>query len=320
MELPLQLQTAIEDELASHSNKRLAALAAKISKSYRAGIPSSDGRYIRSQEDVTVYSAFRLPGTFAAIYSAISGTKDRLLSWNPETLLDVGAGPGTGMWAASTLWPDLKYITLIEREEHMIDLGKRLSTYSPSLSVKEAQWIKADLTRTWEVSRHDLVIASYVLNELPLESRAEFIQRLWRSTGDILVIIEPGTPLGFLRIKQAREELIAVDAKTIGPCPHDKPCPIPENDWCHFSQRVARSRLHRNVKNGELSYEDEKFSFLCMSRQSGTAIKGLVIRHPQVRKGHIHLEFCTPGGLTSTVEHAKTRSYFERHVNYVGAQ
>ncbi len=47
MELPLQLQIAIEDELTLQSNKRLAALAAKISKSYRAGIPSSDGRYIQ---------------------------------------------------------------------------------------------------------------------------------------------------------------------------------------------------------------------------------------------------------------------------------
>ena len=310
MELPFHLRTAIENELASGSTNRLAALVAELSERYRTGILLNEGKYLRSHEDVTAYAAFRLPATFAAIYSAISQIKDRSPHWNPKTLLDVGAGPGTAMWAASTLWTDLEHITLLEQEECMIDFGKRLSAHSPLTSVQKAKWIKVDITRTWEVSSHELVFASYVLNELPRDRRVTFIQQLWESTGDILVIIEPGTPAGFLRIKQAREQLIAVGAKTIAPCPHDKPCPLDESNWCHFSQRVARTRLHRKVKAGELSYEDEKFSFLCMSRTSGTAIKGLVIRHPQVRKGHIHLKLCTPWGLTSTVVTRKDRELF----------
>lgn len=312
MELPIHLRTAIENELASQSTNRLAALVAELSESYRSGIPMSEGKYLRSHEDVAAYAAYRLPATFAAIYSAISQIKDRSPHWNPKSLLDVGAGPGTAMWAASTLWTDLEHITLIEQEEPMIDLGKRLSANSPLASVQNAKWIKADITRTWEVPPQELVIASYVLNELPQDRRVTFIKQLWESTSDILVIIEPGTPAGFLRIKQAREQLIAAGAKTIAPCPHDKPCPLDESDWCHFSQRVARTRIHRKVKAGELSYEDEKFSFLCMSRSSGAAIKGLVIRHPQVRKGHIQLKLCTPEGLTSTVVTRKDRELFRK--------
>lgn len=312
MELPFNLRTAIESELASQSANKLAALSAELSESYRAGIPIKEGKYLQSDDDVAAYAAFRLPATFAAIYSAISQIKDRSPLWNPKTLLDVGAGPGTAMWAASTLLADLENITLLEQEGSMISLGKRLSANSPLTSVQEAKWIKADITGAWEVSPQELVIASYVLNELPQDRRSVFIKQLWDSTSDTLLIIEPGTPTGFLRIKQAREQLLAAGAKTIAPCPHDKPCPLDESDWCHFSQRVARTRLHRKVKAGELSYEDEKFSFLCMSRSSGLAIKGLVIRHPQVRKGHIQLKLCTPEGLTNIVVTHKDKELFRK--------
>lgn len=312
MELPFNLRTAIENELASQSANKLAALSAQLSDSYRAGIPIKEGKYLQSDDDVAAYAAFRLPATFAAIYSAISQIKDRSPLWNPKTLLDVGAGPGTAMWAASTLLAGLENITLLEQEGNMISLGKRLSANSPLTSVQEAKWIKADITGAWEVSPEELVIASYVLNELPQDRRSVFIKQLWDSTSDTLLIIEPGTPTGYLRIKQAREQLLAAGAKTIAPCPHDKPCPLDESDWCHFSQRVARTPLHRKVKAGELSYEDEKFSFLCMSRSSGLAIKGLVIRHPQVRKGHIQLKLCTPEGLTSIVVTHKDKELFRK--------
>ena len=39
------------------------------------------------------------------------------------------------------------------------------------------------------------------------------------------------------------------------------------DDWCHFTCRVARSRLHKLLKGGEAPYEDEKFAFLAVARQ-----------------------------------------------------
>ncbi|MDF2699352.1 MAG: Ribosomal small subunit Rsm22 [Haloplasmataceae bacterium] len=312
MELPLHLLTAIDHELEKQSTHKIATLVTELSESYRTGIPLNKGKFIRSHEDVIAYASFRLPATFAAVYSSISHIKERYPQWNPKTLMDVGAGPGTAMWATSTLWTALEHITLLEQEEYMIDFGKRLSAYSPLTAVQKAEWIKTDITKQWDVSPHDLVIASYVLNELPQDKSEKFIKQLWDRTGDVLVIIEPGTPAGFLRIKKAREQLIATGAKTIAPCPHDLPCPMDNSDWCHFSQRVARSRLHRNVKAGELSYEDEKFSFLCMSRTGGKAIKGLVIRHPQVRKGHIQLKLCTPNGLTNSMITRKDKDLFKK--------
>ena len=42
--------------------------------------------------------------------------------------------------------------------------------------------------------RADLVIASYVLAELPLEDMAKVAARLWARTAEVLLLLEPGTP------------------------------------------------------------------------------------------------------------------------------
>lgn len=312
MELPFELRAAIEKELESQSSNRLSGLASEISQSYRTRKPLNKGKYLRSSEDVIAYSAFRLPATYAAVYSAIGQIVERFPQIKPKTLLDAGAGPGTAMWAASAFFKDLEHITLLEQEGYMIDIGKRLAEHSALEAVKTAEWIKYDITKAWKVPPHDMVIASYVMNELPQDKRIEFIQRLWESTAGLLLIIEPGTPEGFMGIKKAREQLMAEGAKTIAPCPHNRPCPLGDDDWCHFSQRVARTRIHRRVKGGELSFEDEKFSFLCVSRIGVSEISGLVLRHPQVKKGFIELKLCTPDGLKSTVVTKRDKEQFKK--------
>lgn len=312
MQIPTELRIAIADEVGSRPIKAIGAAASRLSRSYRGGMPPGEGKHLHSYEDVLAYAAFRMPATFAAIYAALHQITDRSPNLKPRSLLDAGAGPGTGMWAASILWPDLEHITLLERDEDAIDLGRRIASRSLSIAVQKADWVKTDLEKTWPVPPHDLVIASYALNELPQNTRTAIIQQLWQSTGSVLVIVEPGTPQGFLLIKQARELLLQAGARTMAPCPHDKTCPMEERDWCHFSRRVARTQLHRQAKAGELSYEDEKFSFLAMSRTSGEAIKGLVIRHPQIRKGHIHLKLCTPDGLTDAIITHKDKGLFRK--------
>lgn len=132
-----------------------------------------------------------------------------------------------------------------------------------------------------------MVTASYVLGELKEQDREAFIRKLWQAAKGSLLIIEPGTPAGFIRIKQVRELLVSFEGCIIAPCPHNKPCPLSQEDWCHFSQRVPRSRLHKQVKEGGLSYEDEKFSYIAVSRIKHEAASGRVLRHPIIRKGII---------------------------------
>lgn len=321
MELPQHLRTALDSELASLTPKRLASLTAALSQRYRTG-PSAGGEdFLRSPEDIAAYAAFRMPATFAAVHSALGQVQERLPNWSPRTLLDVGAGPGTAMWAAVAVWPGLEHITLLERQEGMIALGQRLATHSPLTSVQKAKWQKANLTGTWEASPHDLVIVSYVLGELPQDRVGTVVHKLWETTSGTLVLVDPGTPPGFSRLRQARKQLLAAGAHTIAPCPHDRACPMEGDDWCHFAQRVARSRLHRQAKDGELSYEDEKFSYVSVSCLPLSPARGRVIRHPQVRTGHIRLEICAPEGLTGAVVTRKDPELFReaRRLNWGSA-
>jgi ribosomal protein RSM22 (predicted rRNA methylase) len=301
MDLPPALRAALAAELGGVPAREIVALVAELSARYRSDTPSHHAASVRSPEEAAAYAAFRLPATYAAAYAALAQARDRLPDWHPRTLLDAGAGPGTAAWAALAVWPSLERITCVEREPAMIALGRRLAAHSGQPAIVDAQWQTMDLAGPWEAPAHDLIIAAYVLGELSSERGAKLVRMLWQRTMGVLLIVEPGTPAGFARVRQTRAQFLAADATTLAPCPHDRPCPMPAADWCHFAQRVARSHLHRQAKSGELPYEDEKFAYVAVSRQPGTPIGGRVLRHPLTHKGHIQLALCTPDGLTTTM-------------------
>ena len=142
----------------------------------------------------------------------------------------------------------------------------------------------------------DLATLAYVLNELAPEDRPRLVERLWRLTTDTLVIVEPGTPAGWQRVLAARRQLIAGGAYVIAPCPHANECPLQPPDWCHFARRVARSRLHRQAKSADVPWEDEKFSYVAVSRKQATAVGARVIARPRKASGRVTLKLCRPDG------------------------
>jgi ribosomal protein RSM22 (predicted rRNA methylase) len=144
-------------------------------------------------------------------------------------------------------------------------------------------------------------MAAYVLGELPVQTHEGFVQQLWQHTLDTCVIVEPGTPRGFDLVRQAGACLVGAEALILAPFPWDWECLESAHDWCHFSERVPRTRLHRAAKNAELSYEDEKYCYIAASRWEGVPIAARVIRQPQVRSGHIRLVLCTPEGVKHLV-------------------
>jgi ribosomal protein RSM22 (predicted rRNA methylase) len=312
MNLPDNLRNALTEELAGIPSKGVAEAVAQLSQRYRSSQTASQGTYVHSEADVVAYAAYRLPATFAAVSAALTAVQKRRWGWHPQTLLDVGAGPGTAMWAASELWPALEKMTLLERDGAMMALGKRLAAHARTETVRKVSWEKVDLLGTWQCQAHELVVMAYVLSELPIAQHVAFVQKLWSCTTDTLVLVEPGTPTGFRHIRGVREHLIEAGGQVAAPCPHSRQCPIPENDWCHFAQRLARTSLHRQVKQGQLAYEDEKFSYVAISRTKDLLqpIAGRIIRHPQIRPGHITLEFCTPEGLKSEVATRKNKEAF----------
>ncbi|TGU34238.1 methyltransferase type 11, partial [bacterium M00.F.Ca.ET.152.01.1.1] len=85
-------------------------------------------------------------------------------------------------------------------------------------------------------------------------------------------------------------------AHVSAPCPHDAPCPLKPPDWCHFSRRVARSRLHRLAKEADVPWEDEKYIYLAASRHQAAVRAARVIAPPKGGSGKAVLKLCRPTG------------------------
>src|SRR5207245_4884657 len=111
-----------------------------------------------------------------------------------------------------------------------------------------------------------LVVANYMIGEVDEAGQAALTGLMWEKTRDTLLVVEPGTPAGYARIIALRGRLIAAGAHVAAPCPHDGQCPLHQPDWCHFTQRLARSRAHKQVKGAEVPFEDEKFSYVALTR------------------------------------------------------
>lgn len=291
MDLPLPLRRAVEELLACAPRTDIAEAAAALSQRYRGELP---GPSVTDDSAVLAYLAARLPATYAALRASLAAVMQLRPDFSPATLLDVGAGPGTALWAVANCWPDLEDALLIEASGIFRSCGERLSA---AMQGPHIVWRTADATTaTIDSTPRDLVTIAYVLGELRPEARAHLVQQAWQLTADVFVIVEPGTPAGWQRVLDARAALIAKGAHLIAPCPHARVCPLVPPDWCHFAQRVARSRVHRAAKEAELGWEDEKFVYLAVSRRQSATVANRVIARPRKGSGRVTLKLCRHDG------------------------
>lgn len=316
MELPLTLRTALDHAFARVKTSDLAQATHDLSVRYRQ--PHDRPPSLSSNMAVLAYAAYRLPATYAAVSAALAQVKEVMPDWHPRSLLDVGAGPGTASWAAGETWSSIQHVDLVERDERMIQFGQDLIKEASRGVFSTARWRQADLLDPIAQEPRDLIIASYALGELEPARRRDLVERLWRDTSGVLTLVEPGTPAGFEVIRAARVVLIASGAHVVAPCPHSLACPMANGDWCHFSRRLARSRAHRDAKQVTMGYEDEKFSYVAVTRLPVTPVHSRVLRHPQVRAGHIRLELCSRDGLQQRVVSKRDRDQFRaaRHAGW----
>lgn len=265
MELPRDLLAAMEGLCAAHSAAELCAAYEALSLRYRREGASDDFR-IQNTEEALAYVASRLPATYGAVNKALGEFARLADGFAPASILDIGAGPGTAAIAARAVWPSINEANLIEPNAHLASCGKALMKALEC----PGRYQRGTLEGMKEQEKADLVLASYVLNEVPDNVIANGIKTLWDHANDALVIVETGTPHGYKTLMKAREALIGFGAYIAAPCPHQMDCPIlrqPDN-WCHFSVRIQRSSLHRKIKPGAaLAYEDEKFCYLIALRR-----------------------------------------------------
>jgi ribosomal protein RSM22 (predicted rRNA methylase) len=295
MRFSAELQDAIQRETDKVDRRKLTQATAQLTEHYKAADFSSPA--VATEAHRAAYLAVRLPATYAALCRVFVEIKLRAAECEIASLLDLGAGPGTALFAAAEQFPQLQQATLIESDAAWIAVGKRLAEQSESTIVQQAQWLKQDLRSGLSCEKHDLVVISYTLGELPQAAAESVLNKAWKCAGKFLVLVEPGTRRGFAAINAARSALIANAATIVAPCPHHFTCPMAAaGDWCHFSQRVERTSQHRQLKGGALGYEDEKFSYLVAAKSAAPSGGARIVRHPGKHSGHVKLALCTPNG------------------------
>ncbi|MGB6689316.1 MAG: small ribosomal subunit Rsm22 family protein [Terracidiphilus sp.] len=297
MQLPADLREAISHALEGVSRTALSERAARISALYRTGAPSAIA--VRDEADALAYAVSRLPATYAAVRHVLGRLQERCPDFRPRKLLDLGAGPGTASWAAVESFPRIETIAQIDSNQALLNLGIKLSESDSSSPLRNALRINADIVRKIEESLSaELVILSYTLAELARSAMEDALSGAWKQCTGALVIVEPGTPSGYERILRAREFATAQRAGILAPCPHQLKCPLVPPDWCHFVQRISRSRDHMIVKSADLSYEDEKFSYLIVVREHlfRPAEKNRILAQPQIGKAGFTAKLCTLAG------------------------
>ncbi|MFB9462576.1 small ribosomal subunit Rsm22 family protein [Streptomyces cinereospinus] len=283
------LRTALAGLLDGLPPRQAAQAVERLIANYRGATPT-DAPILRDRADVVAYAAYRMPATFEAVSAALGALADAAPGWAPAGQVDVGGGTGAATWAASATWEGTRPVTVLDWAEPALALGREIAAAHPAL--RDVRWQRSRIGAALSIGSTDLVTVSYVLNELTAPDRAALVDAA-ATAARAVVIVEPGTPDGYARVIEARDRLTGAGFHVAAPCPHSAACPIaPGTDWCHFSARVSRSSLHRQVKGGSLAYEDEKFSYVAATRFAPAPAASRVVRRPQIRKGQVLLDLC----------------------------
>jgi ribosomal protein RSM22 (predicted rRNA methylase) len=307
-DLPAELKAALEARLEGVSRSEAAGRAALISQNYRAGGGSGT---IQSEADALAYALARMPATYASVVASLNALREIRPDFAPRSLLDVGAGPGTASWAAVASFASLHQLTAIDANGALRRLALDLASGAGRLSGLAYQGGDA-LAGLMAAEAADLVVASYIIGELRDTDQAALAERMWARTTDTLLVVEPGTPAGYDRIMALRERLVAAGAAVAAPCPHDRSCPLVAPDWCHFSQRLPRSQAHRQVKGATLAFEDEKFSYVALTRAKLARHPFRVLAPPQVSKVAVRAKLCTDCGIADRSIPRRQKADYQR--------
>ena len=292
-DLPAELATALEAKLQGVSRNNAAERAAAISRTYRDGGGSA---VVASDIDALAYALVRMPATYAAGIASLNALAEIRPDFAPASLLDVGAGPGTATWAAAQAFASLQWFALLDANDALRRLALGLAGEDKRFAA--LTYARGDVRALLaKAGAADLVVASYLIGEIGEAERTSLAALMWEKTRDTLVVVEPGTPAGYARIIALRKQLIAANAHVAAPCPHDKTCPLVAPDWCHFAQRLPRSRAHRQVKGADVPFEDEKFSYVVLTRAPTGQRRSRVLAPPSAGKVEVVAKLCAPNGL-----------------------
>lgn len=255
---------------------------------------------IESGDDSLVYAVSRMPATYVVLSSLINTLARQGLIGKIERVFDVGSGTGAG-WFAIKDYDESIDCTMFERDKNMADIAKKLTDVQP---------LRFDLLKDNVEQTADLVLSSYVLSELTESDRIFATRKLAKMSNKYLLIVDTGTPKTYEEFMKLVPILEKEGYFVVAPC-KTKKCSL-ENDYCQFFARVERSAILRASKGAELSYEDEKYFYLLLSKEKTDVQGNRVIRRPKFAPNLVEHTLCSSDGVIKKVYTKREKELFKK--------
>ena len=287
MILPVDVQQKVNSLFVGINKETLVSKRENLTQKYKSS-QAVNRSVFESNTDSVVYAISRMPSTYAVICTLMKDLIDQNKIENISSIIDIGSGTGSGYFASRELFDDID-ISLYERDKNMIDIFDKFET---GINVKRFDFLRDDIEKN-----ADLVMSNYVFSELNEEGRKIALEKMLNSSNRYVLIVDTGTPRTYENFMKLKKMVFDMGYCVIAPCLSQK-CGL-KNDYCQFYARVERSSLLKMSKSAELSYEDEKYFYLLISKDNTNFDENQkrVIRRPQIKTNFVELKLCLNSGV-----------------------
>lgn len=192
-------------------------LTNKLTSNKKESVVSSYLKIEYNPSFAVAYLYSRAPHTMNIIIRILKEVKDRNPDFRPQSVLDYGAGLGSGILASMEVFGSgLNKFAAVEPNKYMRKLGRFVvdtaQEYKETKTIRDVVWVDSLAllpgTGGMERGKFDLIILSHVLQEVrTAKGREMIVDTLYSrlSSNGVLVVIEPGSPKGFRFINDFRE-------------------------------------------------------------------------------------------------------------------
>ncbi|XP_061196882.1 methyltransferase-like protein 17, mitochondrial [Saccostrea echinata] len=262
------------------------------------------------------YTNARLIPNYSVLTQCLTEIRKRDPDFVPESVLNMGSGVGSAVWATNTVWPQsVKQYYCVD---NAIEMNKMAARILKEGDVNRQNMVIPnvffrDKLPSLQSGGFSLVICAYTLMDFPMQSeRLQLVKDLWSRTNDYFVLVDVGTYNGFLAIQEVRRRLLRrdkgvdvdeMDVNIFAPCPHNQHCPKfkcgPETLPCNFE-------VHHQPRRGELQHRisaTERYSYVTFKR--GDLVEDITNNWPRIvfqdineqsKKKIAHCVVCCPDG------------------------
>jgi AAA+ superfamily predicted ATPase len=137
------LRAALEELTSQHRLSDLTPAADALSVAYRQRNKFRGG-YVDGEAQRVAYAGSRMPATYAAVAHVLWRLTEADPNAAPRTMLDIGTGPGTALWAASEVLESITSARAVDVDPGMLELAAQLVEGGPSWMREQVEWQRGD--------------------------------------------------------------------------------------------------------------------------------------------------------------------------------